>query len=152
MEKTELKIEGLQKLLKALKGEIPGVRVGILGKHNHRSGKGNETNATIGAKHEYGADGMPQRSFLRIPIAEHLQAYLDKSNAFKPDILKRVVKEGNIIPWLEKIGITAEAVVSDAFDTGGFGKWTPSNMKYKKVHQTLVETKQLRESISSEVK
>lgn len=145
-----IKTEGLDKLLKAIKGAQPMARVGILGDGDAR--RGDNSNATIGAKHEFGNDGMPQRSFLRMPITENLQAYIDRSGAFDKESLKKVIKSGSFFEWVKKLGVLAETIVSDAFDSGGFGKWKPSNMTYKKNHQTLVETQQLRNSITSEVK
>jgi hypothetical protein len=50
------------------------------------------------------------------------------------------------------IGETAEKIIQDGFTSCGFGKWKPSDMTHKKVAMTLVETQQLMESISSEVK
>lgn len=148
---VEMNTRNLDKLIKALREPLPTVRVGILGDKNARK-ESVDNNATIGAKHEFGEDGMSQRSFLRVPIIENLQKYLDKSDAFNPAALGRIAKEGTIIGWLENIGKIAALIVDDAFETGGFGKWKPSNMKFKKRQQTLVETQQLRNSISSEVK
>jgi hypothetical protein len=145
-----LNTRGLDKLLKALKGKQPVARVGVLGDKNAR--KESDSNATIGAKHEFGDDKMPIRSFLRMPITDMMQKYLDKSKAFDKDALKRVIASGSILEWLKKVAITAEAIVADAFDSGGFGKWKPSNMQFKKNHQTLVETQQLRNSVTSDVK
>ncbi len=149
--------KGLDSLLRALK-DPPSIKVGILGRTTSRSSgtkaKGSsdvKTNAEIGAIHEFGGEHMPQRSFLRIPIAEKLQEYLELSRAFDPDAVKRVIAEGSIKQWLKKVGVIAEQIVHDAFDSRGFGRWKPSNMKYKTVHQTLVETQQLRNSITSAV-
>lgn len=126
-------------------------KVGILGQGNVRTGKTN-SNATIGAAHEFGTSTLPQRSFLRVPIAEKLPGALEGSNAFDKDTLNRVMQEGSFKSWVEKVAILAVSIVQQAFDTGGFGKWKPSQMEAKKVKQTLVETGQLRDSISYEVK
>lgn len=146
----------LDKLAKTFRGKLPSVKVGILGDTNNRTGEEHgpqlETNASIGAKHEFGEDGMPVRSFLRVPISDNLQKYLENSGAFDQALADKVAKEGGIWLWMEIVGKIAETIVADAFDSGGFGKWKPSNMKFKKVQQTLVETQQLRNSISSEVK
>ena len=50
------------------------------------------------------------------------------------------------------MGAVGESIVQDAFSTGGFGKWKPSRMENKQTKQTLVETQQLRNSITSDVK
>jgi phage gpG-like protein len=169
----ELNTKGLDQLIKALKGEMPRARVGILGAKSTRSnvpvagGKSLNvgvnprptkinftTNAAVGAIHEFGGKNMPVRSFLRMPIADQLQKRMEASGAFDEDVLKMVVKEGTVLPWLKKIAVLAEAIVIESFATGGFGKWpawrTPN---YKNAgNQLLVDSGQLRDSITSEVK
>lgn len=148
----EMSTKGLDQLLKALKRNLPTARVGILGDKNARSSGTATSNATVGAAHEFGTEKLPVRSFLRVPIAENLDKYLEKSGAFDPNVLKQVLRDGSILEWMRKVAITAEAVVADAFNSGGFGKWPISDMTHKKNHQTLVETQQLRNSITSEVR
>lgn len=168
----EFDAKGLTSLIAALKTPITA-RVGILGGNKnsrtevvlHSSLKTKEvkavkikgstapgTNAEIGAAHEFGTDKLPIRSFLRIPIAEKLQEYLELSRAFDEDTVKAVIKEGTIKQWVKKVATVAEAIVSDAFDSRGFGRWKASDMRHKQNHQTLVESQQLRNSITSEVK
>lgn len=141
----------LRDLIKAFSGKMPETRVGVLGSKTTRSKGGNQTNAEIGAKHEFGEDGMPVRSFLRVPLIDRLDAALQKAGAFTEVTLRQVIRDKSIYQWMKKIGIVAEGVVAEGFATGGFGKWKPSNMAHKTNHQTLVETKQLRDSITSEV-
>lgn len=153
-ETIEFDSKKLDAFIKALKGDLPIARIGILGDKSQRTGKtlATITNAQIGRKHEFGEDGMPVRSFLRVPLIDHMQEYLEKSGAFTPDVLLKVINEKSVFQWVAKIGIVGESIVADGFDSGGFGKWQPSNMKFKKNHQTLVETQQLRNSITSSVK
>lgn len=146
----EYKDLGLSALVKAFSGRVPTARVGILGSSTNRDGKLN--NATVGSFHEFGTSTLPVRSFLRVPILEHFRRYLLKSHAFTPEKLKQIVQSKSARPWVEMIGVIAETVVMDAFNTGGFGRWKPSNMSFKKNHQTLVETQQLRDAITSDVK
>lgn len=153
-ENETIHIRGLDQLLKALKEKAPQIRVGILGDKNARKeGKGS-SNAEIGAAHEYGTSTLPQRSFLRVPIQENLDKEMEKSNLFTPDTFAEVIKGGTVIPWAEKVGICAEACVADAFATGGNGKWaawkTPGYEN--NTGDILVDTKQLRDSITSDVK
>lgn len=147
----ELNTKGLDQLLKSFRNP-PSIRIGILGTKTNRSGKGATTNATVGAAHEFGTEKLPVRSFLRIPLTDQLDNYLEKAGAFDETVLKDVVRSGSLVEFAKKIATVAERVVLDAFDTSGFGKWQPSNMAHKKVQQTLVETQQLRNSITSEVK
>lgn len=151
MSDVELKLDGIEKLLKALKDQSPPTaRVGVLGDSTNRD-DGGPTNATIGTFHEFGTSEHPVRSFLRVPISEHLESEMQKSGAFTPEALKEVLRTGSLLPYVTKMAVVAEGIVLEAFDSGGYGKWPPSDMASKKNHQTLVETQQLRNSITSEV-
>lgn len=147
---VDMNLKNMEKFIKTLKGKIPKARVGVLGDKNARNDS--ESNASIGAKHEFGEEGLPVRSFLRMPISLHLQKYMEKSGAFSEDALKNIVKEGSFEKFVKKMGAVGESIVQDAFSTGGFGKWKPSRMENKQTKQTLVETQQLRNSITSDVK
>jgi phage gpG-like protein len=168
--------KNLDQLIKALKNNMSKGRVGILGgktmRNNTDSGPGKSvsankgkapksgigdvtTNAAVGAIHEFGIPGrIPQRSFLRVPIAEQLPKELEKSGAFSKDELNKVIKEESLKPWIERIVLVAVNIVTEAFDTGGFGKWP----KWKDPNysnnsgQVLVDTTQLRNSITGDVK
>jgi phage gpG-like protein len=147
-----LKMDGLQSLIKALEKKSPTARVGILGSSSQRRGK--SSNAFIGACHEFGTTTIPQRSFLRVPITERLDKEMKKSGAFTKGSLQEIVQARSLLPWVKKLAIIGEGIVADAFNTGGFGKWPalqPETMKHKRVKQILVETQQLRNSITSEV-
>jgi phage gpG-like protein len=168
-----LQTKGLDGILKALKNNMSRVRVGVLGGKTIRNqvkveggksvnaankrpkGKFDvSTNAAVGAIHEFGSEKMPQRSFLRVPISEKLQERLESAGAFTPDEFSKVVKEASLVPWLHRIAIVAEKIVGDAFATGGFGKWPKWKTKgyENNTGMLLVDTQQLRNSITSEVK
>lgn len=144
----------LDNLIKILKSQGATAKIGVLGSKNVRESNenGSNSNATIGAAHEFGTSKLPQRSFLRMPITEKLPAKIEESGALDEALLKRMIKEGSFAKWTEQIAIMAVATVLEAFDTSGYGKWQPSNMEHKKVKQTLVETHQLRDSITYEIK
>ncbi len=154
MAEMKYNVRGLESLIKALKVRQPKVRVGILDGHNSRSGKDGSTNAEIGAAHEYGTVNMVQRSFLRVPLQEFLDKKLEESGAFNKDTFRDVIKEGTLLPWLQKIASIAEQVVIGAFDSGGYGQWSPwVNPNYENnTGLILVDTQQLRNSITSDVK
>lgn len=155
-ESDSINITGLDQLCKALKRKPPKGRVGIIGAKNERTSeegdKKEPTNSEVGAAHEYGTQHSPQRSFLRVPLIDHLQERMEKKGAIGEPEMKEVLKSGTLIPWMKKIAVLAEEIIQDAFQTGGFGKWKPSDMTRKKVKMTLIETQQLRDSITSEVK
>lgn len=159
MSDVTINTKGLDQLLKALKASPPRTRVGILGSKAYAShtGSHNEknppSNSTIGAAHEFGTSKMERRSFLREPIADHLEKRMEDSSALDQDVLNEVIHNGSILPWMKKIAIIAESIVAGAFQTGGYGKWAPwKNSTYSNnTGQILVDTTQLRNSISSEV-
>ncbi len=143
----------LDQLYRAIRDNKITAKIGILGAKNARTGP-SSSNASVGAAHEYGSPArrLPIRSFLRMPITEKLPKELEKSGFFNEDMLKANIKDGNLKQYVDKIAIAAVAVVLQAFDTTGFGTWKLSNMDYKTVKQTLIETGQLRDSIDYEVK
>lgn len=150
MADDELNTDGLDKFMKALKGKLPNIRVGILGGGVRSDGL---TNAEVGAFHEFGTTKIPQRSFLRIPLAENLNKRLEQSGAFDKATLEQVSKSKSIMPWMQKIGVLAEGIVLEAFTSNGYGKWAPWKSGYRnKTGQILVDTKQLRDSITYEIK
>ena len=172
---VKMDTSGLDKLLKVLKDNMPRVRVGIIGAKTTRNNvevaggksiniatKGAKpktsfevsTNAAVGALHEFGTEHMPIRSFLRMPLTDYLPKKIEEQGLFGKDELKAVMKEGSTTPWLKRLAVLAEATIAEAFATGGFGKWAPwKNPNYKNDdNRILVDTRQLRDSISSEVK
>jgi hypothetical protein len=149
MAESTLNTKTLDQLIKAFKNKLPTAYVGVLADKNAREGDG--SNAAIGWKHEFGEDGLPIRSFLRVPLTNQLQRSLDRKGFFEPNMLQQIAQAGTIESLIQKLGIAGVDTVLEAFKTGGFGMWQPSNMAYKKVHQTLVETGQLRRSIEFEI-
>jgi len=150
MSDVKLNTKALDSFIKAMKNSSgPRVAVGIMGGGSRSDGS---TNATVGAAHEFGTSKLPKRSFLREPIIEGLDAKLFSAGKFDEAELKKVIREHGIKPWLERIAICSEQVVMEAFDTGFGGKWEKSDMSRKKNHQTLIETQQLRNSITTEIK
>lgn len=152
METDEINLEGLEQLTKMFKNleNLQG-RVGILGDGAKREGT---TNAEIGLKHEFGDGELPQRSFLRVPVMERLEKYLSQNGLFDKSVIKKSLKDKSAMDIMKKIAVTAESIVLEAFATGGFGKWPKwRNPDYKNnTGMILVDTQQLRNSITSEVK
>lgn len=155
-EDSTLEVKGLDALIAALGVPAPTIRVGILGEKPRQVKAGSKaasrTNAEIGAAHEFGTSKLPQRSWLRAPLASHFEKALEKAGAFDADALSEVMSSRNLLPYAFKMAVTAEAVILEAFNTGGYGKWPASDMTKKQNAQTLVETRQLRDAVSTEVK
>lgn len=157
-ESFSIELRGLEQLVKALKQKPPVVKIGVLGSAGRSAKygqKGAPTNALIGAVHEFGspARNIPQRSFLRVPLSENLNKELENSGLLDKDTLALVIKSGTMTPWMKQVAVCAEAVVDDAFETSGNGTWP----KWRNPNYTngggmlLVDTGQLRDSITSEV-
>lgn len=152
---TTLNVDGLTKLLKAF-SKMPVIKIGVLAGSTRQGAKGKtqKTNAYIGAVHEFGspAQGIPARSWLRVPITTRLDKRLLSANALDEAMVKEIVKTGSLYSFALRVAVFSESIVLEGFATGGFGEWKRSNMARKKNHQTLVETQQLRDSVTSEVK
>lgn len=155
MSDVTLELKGLDQLLKAIKGKLPTIKIGIMGNTSTVKDGKSVSNALIGAVHEFGAParGIPQRSFLRVPLANNLTKELQKSGLLDEDTLSEVIKTASILPWMEQVAIVAEGVVEDAFETSGDGSWpTWKNPNYKNEGGALlVDTGSLRDSITTEV-
>jgi phage gpG-like protein len=156
----------LEAIEKALKQNIKA-QVGILGDKNLRSDiQRNEdgtakivkksiapqTNAQIGFIHEFGSykDKIPERSFLRVPLMLFLNEALKEAS---PKI-RRAFQACNIIEAYGILGLSAEKVVQEAFDTSGHGSWpklSPITIARKGSDAILIDSGQLRKSITSKV-
>lgn len=126
---------------------------------NHVSDENNEviTLAELGSIHEYGAPGagIPQRSFLRVPLASNAK------NLFKKIEKDLKFSKINTKVALGKLGANGQSVVLQAFKTQGDGKWSalkPSSISQRKKGKgsgstkPLIDTGQLRQSITFEVR
>ena len=145
----------LNKFVKTLNEGKFVVRVGIMGNKAANIHKGSKmTNADIGAIHEFGSysDKIPARSFLRMPLFQ-------KSKQIINEVGKRALSwllKGNKKQILIELGKSCEGVIQDAFNSGGFGSWIPlkeTTIKRKigQNTQPLINTSQLRRSITSQV-
>lgn len=146
-DETTLDTRKLQELLKAIKGNKSMARVGILASGAARGGNG-PNNATIGAYQEFGTSTIPSRSFLLMPLVLFMKKKLAGAKGFDEATYKKVLETKSTVPWMEKIGKIAVELITEAFDTAGFGMWQPDRSPK---HPPLVESGRLRDSISSEV-
>ena len=146
-------LDKLDKIRQAL-GTAMGAKIGILG-----SGKaadahpGGLTNVELGMIHEYGSatNNIPPRSFLRLPIETKRAAIM---KWLQSDTVKQLVEAGQIKRVYELLAALGEGIIQEGFETGGFGKWIPlkeATIKAKGSSKPLIDTGQLRRSITSEV-
>lgn len=153
-EADEINLAGLENLAKALGSQNPPhAKIGVLGKNALRS-QGKTTNAVIMAAHEFGVPSrnLPSRSALRMPLTDHLPSKLEKTDLLGEDQAKEVLKTGSLVPWLKTVAVIAVSTCKEAFTNGGWGKWAPWSQGYEnKTGEILVDTTQLRDSITEEV-
>ena len=150
MNQVKTDLSKLQTFVKSL-DDRHVVKVGIFGAKNSRNGSG-KTNADIGAKHEFGSysDHIPMRSFLRMPLFAKSENIVKEASVGSLALLA----EGKIVTVLKRLGIACENAIQEAFGSGGFGSWKPITMftrSKKHSSQILIDTAQMRRSISSKV-
>ena len=149
--KVRSNLKGLDQLKANLNTNLVA-KVGIFSDNNSRE-DGELSNSEIGARHEFGVlgEGLPRRSFLRDPIELKRKQLLKtveriiKANIAKKDAPRLI---------LELVGIAGEAIVQEAFETGGFGTWAPLSditIANKKSSSILIDTSQLRGAVISKV-
>ena len=108
------------------------------------------TNAEVGVIHEFGAPNakIPERSFLRMPILSRLD---DEIRTVPAGDWKDLLVSSGLPGVLRAIGQSAVNVIQMAFHTGGFGRWAklkPATMRRKGSSDILVDSTQLRRSIT----
>lgn len=126
------------------------VDVGILGENASKTEAGGATLGMIGAVHMFGTiDGStPKRDFIVMPLQAH-QAEIQKQ--VEPRMAKHL-ETGDVKGIFTDIGIAAESVIQDAFDTGGFGTWPDIKQETKDRKGSdaiLIDEGKLRKAISS---
>lgn len=157
-EDTTINTKALDKIINSLTNEKFIAHVGILAGKNARSD--GLSNATIGAKHEFGTTKIRRRSFLRMPLFTRLEKELLKAGVTETD-LDQIIKKEGFRNFTEKMGILGVRIVLQAFDSGGFGTWQalkPITLQIRarknQGTQILVRANshQLRDSITFDVK
>ena len=129
----------------------PKVYIGVPASKNsiHKDSKINM--ATLLALHVYGVPtrGIPQRDPLRPPLIANAQRYTDLLAIG----LKNALSDGTDPKIVyEKIGIVATNDVKDYFITGNFKALSEKTIKAKGSSKPLLDTGELRNSISYEVR
>jgi len=128
----------------------PKVYIGVPASKNGMH-EGGINMATLLALHVYGVPtrGIPQRDPLRPPLIANAQRYSDLlaiglKNALANGTDPKIV--------YEKIGIVATNDVKDYFITGNFKALSEKTIKAKGSSKPLIDTGELRNSISYEVR
>lgn len=153
-------LKPLEKLRKQL-GDTYRARVGILGSKGFREAEDENgkkipatiDNATLGLTHIFGSytEHIPPRDFLFMPIRRFSKEIL---RALGAQSVKAALATGDIKRVYALLGAKAEEIVDNAFATGGFGEWPPNSPRTiaaKGSDKPLIDTQQLRKSITSDV-
>lgn len=131
---------------KALRSTVKvGLPQGKVGSKVYDSGA---TVLQIGAGHEFGSGNLPRRSFLRMPFIlrqAEIAAITDKQ-------FFKVIQEGkDATVGLSMIGVFAQTVSQEAFETGGYGQWPDIKQETKDEKGSsaiLIDKGTLRQSIT----
>lgn len=156
----------LEDMLKKLGGEF-SVKIGIIGSAASETYPDSDaTNAEVGLYNEFGTERIPPRSFLRMPLEMHQK---DLVKAMGKGEAKERIKSGDVKGFYDALGLAALEIVDQSFPTGGYGSWEanaeitvkggwmtstsgkPFYVKGKKSSAPLIDTGQLRRSISYQV-
>ena len=163
---VKLDLDKLNAIQKAL-GSGFITQVGVLGQKTNRTlaiegtrkpGKqaSEQSNADIGMRHEFGvkSEGLPRRSFLLMPLQQNAVELMKTRKILWDTFLAGKQTVASLKLAYTQLGIFAENIVQKAFETGGFGKWlpdAPSTIRRKGSSAILIDTGQLRRSITSRV-
>lgn len=140
----------LEKLIEGLEGDY-STDVGVFAEAKTPDGK---QVAEYGAHNEFGSivvkDRPPKRSFIRMPIEQKQ----DKIEIYVALKAQGHLETGDVKAIFQDIGIAAESVIQEAFDTQGFGSWKPnadSTRDRKHSSTPLIDDGTLRKSVTSRV-
>lgn len=164
-------LKGLQKVKEVLdEYKNHKCKVGVLGGNHPLDGT---PYAEIGMKHEFGTqskesfnykgesitiNGVPTRSWLRAPLKLKKSQISGKGFEGKMLVRNALIKDlenGYTGVGLKLLGINAESIIQEGFDTQGFGQWdrniSERYIELKGSDIPLIDSGSFRGSITSEV-
>lgn len=111
------------------------------------------TNPQIAAKNEFGID-VPRRSMLRMPFHLHGDKVLKDAQVDARAQLAHAARAPRATARriLARVGVAGENLIQEAFDTQGFGEWTPNaplTVELKGSDAPLIDSGQLRHAVDS---
>jgi len=150
----DLGMKALSRFMHQLSVHRPSVAVGILGDKAAAAHRGTAaaTVVEIGAAHEFGA-GVPERSFLRRTVDAERTKYLrHMTNGLRRET-GEVARSGTVpgqSVTLKRLGLMVEGDIKKLIAQGIDPALKPETIKRKGSSKPLIDTGQLRASISSE--
>lgn len=152
--RTEIKfnLKGLEDI-RAKIGGTARARVGVLGGHADRDDGAGINNAELLLILMFGSltNNIPPADPLLEPIIKHRRELMQ---ALQKGSLRAKFAQGDYIGMLTLLGIEAEIIVQNAFETQGDGTWpknADSTIKRKGSSMRNIDTSALRRSITSDV-
>ena len=120
---------------------------------NPRGGKSYINNATLALIQIFGSltRNIPARDFLLMPIMKKRRELIQ---SLQTGSMRDAFMKGDYKKMMELLGVKAEEIVQQAFETSGFGSWAPNKpatIAAKGSSAPLINTAQLRKSVSSDV-
>ena len=158
---NNIKFPKLQKFTKNFKDlGKQEVRIGFLGEERNNRKNEDITNVELAALHTFGSpsQNIPKRNifigFQDPQKVEEMKNIL--SNTLKVALEKNNLNKQAENLGLKRAGLVGENIIEDAFQTRGFGTWSPLSsrtiqIKKKNKEWTLVEEGELKDSRISKV-
>lgn len=150
--KISFNLDGLEDIKKQV-GNTYRTRVGIIGSKAGQQHEGGISNATLGLIQMFGSitNGIPPRDFLLMPL---MTKHREIIQSFGSGSIRDAFARGDYKKMFVLLGIKAEEIVQQAFETKGFGQWAPnapSTIRSKGSSMPLINHAELRRSITSDV-
>jgi len=142
-----LTVADLRLIMKRISGMQARVEVGVPAGPRE---KGGASSALVASVHEFGAPsrGIPQRSFLRAGIEKSLPQLIALNGANLAAIGRGQM---DIQTALGRLGQAAAGAVKREIIEGTFTPLKPATIRRKKSSRPLVDTGQMRQSVTYEV-
>ncbi|MBS5780231.1 hypothetical protein [Megamonas sp.] len=134
---------GWEKIIKNMKTlDKKVLKVGI--QEGDMSADGKNTMAYIGSIHEYGAEHIPQRSFIRSTLDDNSSQIANLSGQLGAKII-----EGKQTPEqaLNLIGLKIAGMIQEKITDGNFTPLSPATVRAKGDNKPLIDTGRMRASI-----
>lgn len=153
--KIELNLKGLDDLRRQA-GDSYRARVGILSGPNGKAGEKHANgidNVTLGVIQMFGSatNHIPPRDFLVMPIRMNATEIVKQMKGAQ---VSKAIMAQDFKQVYKLLGAAALSWILKAFETRGFGQWAPnkpSTIDRKGSSMPLIDTSQLRRSITSDV-
>lgn len=127
----------------------PNVRIGFLGGKVHQGEGESLTVAQIAAYNEFGTERTPERSFIRSTLDENRQKYIEQTkNLYRRCVLQQLT----VGQALRLMGELIKADIQNKIVNGPFTANSPATIKRKGSSKPLIDTGQMRQSVTYQVK